>query len=84
MKTTVDAIVSEAFDGEPVSFKLALTLEGGYPITEMATGNMGHVGWYDLSEGEAIAHAMLGEISRAKQALSAARQREMMKSSKQD
>jgi hypothetical protein len=76
MKTTVDAIVSESNDGQPVDFKVSLTFEGGYNITELSTAKTGYVMWYELDEAEFIAHAILAEVSRARQALATTRQQQ--------
>jgi hypothetical protein len=69
MKTSVDAIASESVAGQPTAFQVSITMGGGYPITEMATGDTGYVGWYSLEEAEFVATAILMEVKRARQAL---------------
>jgi len=65
----VDAVVIAKSESKPSDCNLCLHFDGGYPVTEMATGKIGYVVWLDLDMADETIARMVVELARARKLL---------------
>lgn len=65
----VDAVVTATSDLKPIECNLCLHFDGGYPVTDLVTGEVSYVIWLDLDKADETIARMTAEVVRVRKLL---------------